>query len=239
MVEIFNALVEILSKAVPALTGARRTKRLNTIGTDLFVIYFRLNEVLVTAEQIVSSLETYVERMGRHLASGGDPYALTAGSWIRELLERQSVNLTRLCDLLASHDMRLVLIDADAYTKLAPLIDRKSGAIRGLLKAIDGQRLPASPSADDVRFILATDDFWSRDRRYDHIIDHLRHDGIPLDRPWGEETYQTVVAYLRERDPKAQLAEIAAGVERLRAALLEHFSVEDLLLAVGDERFGR
>jgi len=48
----------------------------------------------------------------------------------------------------------------------------------------------------------------------------FRDDGIPVDRPWGEETYQTVVGYLRERDPKAQLAEIAAGSSDCARALL-------------------
>jgi hypothetical protein len=77
VIEIVKALVDLLTRAAPALTGARRRQKFTSIGADLFVLYFRLNEVLLTADRIVRSLEVYVQRMTRHLADGGDAYALT------------------------------------------------------------------------------------------------------------------------------------------------------------------
>jgi hypothetical protein len=238
VIEIVKALVDLLARAVPALSGARHNRKLKAVGADLFLLYFRLNEIIVTAERIVRSLEVYAERMSRHLADGSDAHALTAGRWIRDDLVQQAVNLRRMRDLLRRREFTLVLLDADTYNELTPLLDLKGGAIETLLVAIERGTLPASPSSGDLSVVLATTDMWNRDPDYDRIVHHVSHDGIPLDRPWDADVFRVVTAYLRKRDPRAQLAEIRAVVAQLRTTLLQHFAVEDMLLVVGDERFG-
>jgi len=57
-------------------------KRRREIGAELFILYVRLNEAMLTADDIITSLESYTWRTHRHLCSGDDAYALTAGSWI-------------------------------------------------------------------------------------------------------------------------------------------------------------
>jgi hypothetical protein len=60
---------------------------------------------------------------------------------------------------------------------------------------------------------------------------------VPLDEPWNQEIYEQVKLYLEVRNPRAQLKDIKAALESIHAALERTFSIKDILLRVGDERF--
>lgn len=68
MLDILTALIEALSRFVPAFSTARRDKQLREIGVDLYRVYFGINEVLLVAERIVQRLEAYAESEDRTMS---------------------------------------------------------------------------------------------------------------------------------------------------------------------------
>jgi len=66
MIEALGVLVDFLVRAVPGAVGRRRKQKIDDIGAQLFLLYFRLNEMIVTAEQILTVMENYVLRMSRN-----------------------------------------------------------------------------------------------------------------------------------------------------------------------------
>ena len=93
MIELFKLIVEAVTKAIPNISTMRRDKELREIGSDLFLLYVRLNETLICAEEIVNSMEMYVQRMTKHLQQGDDEYALTGGEWIAYKVEQQRLGV--------------------------------------------------------------------------------------------------------------------------------------------------
>ena len=72
MIEIIKAIIEPIAKAisVPELLKSHKDKKAHEIGTELFVMYASLNEILVVGRSIVSELESGTEWMSRKLKEG-------------------------------------------------------------------------------------------------------------------------------------------------------------------------
>jgi hypothetical protein len=51
---------------------------------------------------------------------------------------------------------------------------------------------------------------------------------------WGPEILTQVETYLTRRAPRQQIEEIKVALVAMREALEEHFSIDDVLLEVGD-----
>lgn len=229
MIEIMRAMVDLLARVVPALFRARRDTRLREVGAELFLLYVRLNEALVCADRIVDQLTACV--------SGRSP-ARAAPATLRYELAKQHVTMQRISGLLESQRIQLILLDAGVYHQLVPLVSAKVSSLQTLIATLRAGHLPIDVADHDLR-TLASGEGWEDGLpppAHERILSRIRADALPGDR-WDPDTVIRVAAYLRHRDPKGQLDRIRDAVEQLRAALVAHFSVEDMLLAVGDHRF--
>ncbi|MDX2815403.1 hypothetical protein ABZ312_21040 [Streptomyces sp. NPDC006207] len=244
MVELVRTLVEALVQGLPGLRAIREEKRRSKLGAELFILYVRLNEVMLEAEGIVRNLEGYAERMGRHLEHGDDAYALGAGGWVARGVQRQIVNLARISGLMGDHGVALQIIDPEAYNRLQPLLSGKFNALQVLLAIMRSGALPLAPTQEDLARAMDVGHPGSREgqRRMmanlEEFAPRWRDTALATSSPWGPSTYESVVRYLREREPREQLSEIRAALESLRTALEKHFTISDVLLEVGDARMG-
>lgn len=244
MVELIRTLVEALTQGLPGLRGIRQEKRRRKLGAELFILYVRLNEAMLTADRIVQSLEIYTQRMGRHIEHGNDRYALTAGNWIVGDVQKQIVNLTRISGLMSERGAALQIINPDAYNSLHPLLSGKFNGLRVLLEIMRSGALPLAPTQEDIARV--TDSLGlARHERQRHMMvlmgelsPQWRETALTTSSEWGPSTHDCVVQYLQERKPREQLTEIRNALEMLRAALEEHFTITDVLLEVGDSRLG-
>lgn len=87
----------------------------------------------------------------------------------------------------------------------------------------------------------ASDDIARHDQfdRYHKLRKELAVNSVPMDEPWGPEILAIVKDYLASRKPREQLDEIRISLEKIKAALEEHFTISDILLRAGDPRFDR
>ncbi|AEV84209.1 hypothetical protein ACWT_3186 [Actinoplanes sp. SE50] len=242
MLEALGLVVDFLTRAIPAAAGRRRKKKLDDVGSELFLIYFRLNEVIVTAERILGVLENYVRRMSQNDGRSHLLEDLTGKSWQTGLLMRQRTNLQEVAELIFRDRSGLMLIDAPSYNALTPLLDRKMGLIRVLIRAMDGNRLPVAPSAEDIHCVVSLYalggqhlDLDSEEMR--RVQDRIFAEALSFDDVMDESTYRAVQRYLDAENPREQLKRIKGSVSNMRRSLLKHFTVEDMLLRAGDERF--
>lgn len=244
MVELIRTLVEALTQGLPGLRGIREEKRRHKLGAELFLLYVRLNEAMLTADHIVQNLETYTRRMGGHIEHGNDRYALTAGNWIVGDVQKQIVNLTRISGLMSQRGAALQIINPDAYNALHPLLSGKFNGLRVLLEIMRSGALPLAPTQDDIARATASESVPWHNRQHhmmmlmQELSPRWRESALTTSSAWGPSTYDYVVQYLQERKPREQLTEIRDALEMLRAALEEHFTIADVLLEVGDSRMG-
>jgi hypothetical protein len=237
MIDLIKTLVEALAQAIPQFREMRVDKRKREIAAQLFLLYVRLNEAMLAADDIISSLEMYVYRMGRHLAHGDDAYALTAGRWVASKVQHQVTNLERIDQLLHDRKIILQILDSDSYNRLFPLLDHKFGALTYLLRVMREGSLPLSLSKEDWETLMDV----GRDQSTLHHVMIDLHPGwrqgtVSTATEWGQETYERVVAYLQGRQPREQIAEMRAVLSSLREVLERNFSIADVLVEVGDKR---
>jgi hypothetical protein len=240
VLEFIQAILSVVAKAVPAAIGQRRDSRLSEIGAELFLFYIQVNEALVCAEDIVSSLEVYVQRMSEHLATGTDSYALTAGGWITPKIARQCVNLAKIGETMQRWGRPLQIIDGESFAEIAVLLSGKRNALNTLLATMQARELPLSATAEELHALARAAQRAGRDEehaRLDQLDEAIRKDSVSLHSRWDPDVYRVVESYLRDRNPRQQVAQIRSVLEDIRSALEQNFSLTDVLMRVGDERF--
>lgn len=219
MIEILGLIVETLAKVVPGLKNDRSRNKYASVGAELLIFYNEANSMLVVGQSLVTSLRTYVRRMERHLATGEDPYALTAGQWVHEGLQEQSVRLS----ILSQSFQRLwnelsPLVDTSAFQRLVVLLDSKADAVGALRRFMETGSMPIDLNHELERMIDAgaanksglTMNGFLAGHRYQSALQR-----IPTNVPWEEDVLEIVKRYLEVREPEAQLAEIASHLESI------------------------
>jgi hypothetical protein len=243
MLEIVKVILEVVGKALnpSEITKMRKEKKLRELGADLFLLYTHLNEILITGEEIIRSLEGYVSRMERHLTQGDDAYALTAGSWVKNKIVEQSFSLRKFGRTAERFANEMQILDADAYRKLQPLISDKMNVLWGLISVMDGGYLPMlGPTEADLLMLAEQkkeDPHGSTFGKLSRIGHDLRVSSISSKVDWDENIYKQIKEYLLTREPRKQLEEIRIVLQQIRASLEGNFSLQDVLLEVGDRRF--
>jgi hypothetical protein len=246
MFELIKIMVEAITKSlsIKSITELRKSKRLTEIGTNLFIIYSALNNMLVVGREIVRELEIGLEWMERKIEEGEPEREFFTN--LNFLLTQQSVNIVRLVRSLKDIKAELLLVAPDVYLNLAPLIHGKFNAISVLLAELSVRSsFPklVSLSQDGLQKLEES----QKRTRESHNIPRLNpffDDGFliaePIENLSAIPTYKRDVIrkYLEERHPREVLAEIERAAEILREAIKENFSLQDILLKVGDDRAG-
>jgi hypothetical protein len=240
VIEFLQPLVDAVAQAVPAMVKKKERDATAQLGAELFLVYVQSNEALVLAEEIVSTLETYVERM-----ANGDRYALEAGSWVSGKIHDQLRNITAIRNRVERFRWEFQVLDGRASNELEFLLGMKYSALRALAGALDEERMPLRKSGllIDDQGVLRRSDFQSsmdfEDQRFTHLYQDLKEHSVAMDKPWGPEILAVVKDYLADRKPREHLAKIQASLEQIRAALATHFTISDILLHAGDPRAAR
>jgi len=242
MLGFIQFVLDLVSKALPAIAKGRKADRLNDIGVELFWFYVRVNEALMQGERIVNLLEACAA--DRRPGVPAQVEADRTNDLRRLLAEHAQIqrrNLTRIVVIVDEWSGHLQIIQGESYVKLRKLLIEKSGALCILLGMIDYHRLlPLSFPIELLEPWLSTpgpSDVLSVRRAHDEFDAAIRRQSIDLGAPWTSETRDIAKAYLAERNPRQQLADIRVSLEEIRSALADTFSLGEVLLKVGDERF--
>lgn len=240
MLELLKVLIETMTKALPAVGAAARSKRLGDMGAELFMLYAQLNEAMLCAEDIVQSLRVYANRMARHLEHGDDSSALAAGDWIRDMVQQQRFTLDRVGSTMSRLSIQLNILAPGSIARLAPLLRAKANALDILLAVMARGGFPmAEPSPRQIAVLqdpTAVDDY-EEFMRLDAVRSVLENGAVSTERRWDEHVYVMVVHYLENERPEERVREIRSLLEEIRQVLDSTFSLQDVLLRVGDRRF--
>lgn len=239
MIEFLKLLVDIASKAISGLGTRHDKKRMSDIGAELFMFYIQVNEALVAGYAIVKSLEFYVESMDSCIAGGGDPDAFKGRPEISHRLQVQRDNLARIGETMQRWGRPLQILDGEACAQIAPLLHGKMNALDALLRLLGEGNLPITMTLEQL-LALGHSEESSGSQMYRRLMEfeeNATNGAVSLGVPWGGEIHKRVKLYLETRNPRRQLDEIRHNLERIREALDRNFTITDILLRVGDERF--
>jgi hypothetical protein len=238
VLELLKVLIETVTRALPAAGSAARQRRLHEMGAELFMLYAQLNEAMLCAEDIVSNLRAYVSRMAQHLEHGNDPYALTAGTWIRDVVQQQRFTLGRIGSTMNRLSTQLNILAPGSIARLAPLLRGKANALDSLLTVMSRGGFPmAEPSVEQLARLQQHGHGGAEFDELDAVRSVLERGAVSTLQRWDEPIYREVVRYLEHERPEERVREIRALLEEIRQVLDSTFSLQDVLLKVGDHRF--
>lgn len=240
MLEFLQPLVDLVTKAIPAIAKQNERDKAAKLGAELFLLYVQCNEALVLGAQIVHMLEGYLEEVAR-----GSRWADGSREAVSRRMREQLHNLTGIANRLEEFQFGLHVLDGPAYLELKFLTDMKGNALHALCAALDEERLPLRTAGVliDNDGVLQLPDDGPRHRALAEVqhrlADELTANSVPLDLPWGPDVAATISRYLAVRKPHEQLERIRTALERIREALVANFSLNDILLRAGDPRGNR
>ena len=243
MLDIIKMILDILSKFInpSEISRVHKEKRVRDLGAELFLLYVNLNEILLSAEQIIERLERYLKYVDDWMAHGHIAYAMSA-SWAHNRkveLDQQLQNIIKLSGNLNRFGPQLQILNADAYSKLQKSFVSKTNILQnliGLLRHMLHEKcLPVLPS-NKLESLL-------------HPIQEGNFEIVPTwqqlfeesvsfsdTSAWGPNTYKKIESFLNSGKPRQQLDDIRAALQQLHSTLRENFSIQDILLEVGDRR---
>lgn len=240
MLETIGAIVQLLEKLLPALDYGKwkREQRMKELGVELFRIYVHLNEILVNGREVQGSIRVYISRMEQHLSTGDDEYALTGGQWIAHRIRQQQHSIAQLGRALQRVGPQLQVIDGSTYARLMPLMSGKLNVLDSLLAVLSAERLPLREVAEEELLQLQSLRGLPELNSLKALRDRMLSESVPTSEPWDKSVYHKLRSYVNTGGADERLDAIERLLERLKAALEEHFSITDVLLSIGDERFG-
>ncbi|MET8075907.1 hypothetical protein [Streptomyces sp. NPDC005303] len=223
MIELLKFLVETLTQGLPGLTSARGEKKRRALAVELFLLYVRCNEAMITADSIVSLLNRYgqagADQWNRHWLK----------QELKESVQRQYVTVRSLTGLLSDQSEVMWIIDSDPEEKLDVLMNRKSGRLIELLGILHDGHIPL-----DVDLDLLGEE--ARSVRLSHSAGPLyARFTVSLSNDFGRDA-RDFREYMESGVPQNQISEIRAALRRFREALESNFSIADVLVDVGDRR---
>ncbi|MFI1156185.1 hypothetical protein [Streptomyces sioyaensis] len=236
MIEIIKALVEAIVTGIPGIRAAKREKKFRKLGVDLFLLYVKLNEVTLTAGEIIHQLEDFTTRTEQEVSEGD----YWSDSRIRRLVSHQSRKLEEVLSLLDFNSILVQVLEPQAYNQIVPLLAFKNGAIRTLQGILITRHLPLDPTRDEVEdwSLRISRRNYTTDRARAEIDHHIQRQGWRWRETalhlwdWDADTQAQIVQYLERRQPREQLEEIKSALALLRSSLMENFTMADILLEV-------
>ena len=248
MIEILKLIFDKvdLSKVIRAARDARKAE----LASELFLVVVYANEIVITARLIISSLESVCILHGgtKHMARGR----------AARLLREQYVNLRKLNALLRRLHIEMNIVDPSLFRKLSELSFGKFDLImeiedlcrEGNLLVIndlseflmDNRSETVANVRNPMNLKKVMGDFFIKGRRaaltHDAIRlglekqNHLKSCSINLDRELSEPEMKRINSYLRERNPKQMIDDLALTIDSIQHKLSEHFTLSDVLLNV-------
>jgi hypothetical protein len=216
MLEAIKVAIELLSKSInpSAISEWRRKKKLQEIGARLFLLYMMLNEVLLTGEDILDELYregSLASKEGQGEQQEDEPI------WrrrIRRLLKQQSENFEYIYDQLYLLRPELVAIDDESDYSVHRLLGNKFRRLAVVCELIEDDRIPPNNLLSGFSIV---------------------EESISCSVPWTAETYAKIEKHVSEG--RKGIEDIRVALGQLRTSLKETFSIQDILLGVGDEKF--
>lgn len=250
MIELIKAIAEPVIKAISVkdLIEARKSKRIHAVGTELFLLYASLNEILITGRQIIATLEDVRGRVERSKPHG--LHKVPHVTNLSVLLEHQAVNLRRSFDTINRLGLELQVIAPSVYLQVAPVFNGKGNllhhiadiATEGLTRFDDDEIVEAIGPANQSRInsLLSKSGGLTEDLVFNYsssVRPRLRPELVLPDLSTiTYEGYERVVGYLDNHDPTQALDQLEKILIEFREKLEANFTLQEILLQVADKR---
>jgi hypothetical protein len=251
MLDIVKMVIDLLSKFInpSEISKLRREKRLTDLDIELFFLYVDLNEILLAGEEMIENWKYYLNRIDRRRGYGYDTYSMPKSfteARLGELLW-QIHRIQGLGRVLSKFSAQLQILNAEAYLKLTLLLFRGRGKLLFLeeLHIVIGREefmplLSEDMLNDALKEIIKYEEghYGDRDDVFRNATKKLFEEVIPLSdsSSWDASIYKKVESYLNSGKPRQQLDEIRTVLQQLYSTLKDNFSIQDILLKVGDRR---
>ena len=250
MFELIKLFAEQIIKTLDlsSLAKYRKSSKKAEIGANLFLLYSSLNRIYGRGIELLNELEHVCKRLDRYIEEGRNDQ--TISSWhAARLLNDQYVDVLQVRASFIRLYTLLDVVSGDLSGRMYVFIGGKINAIRFLgilISGISNGKESAKfhsalfgPNSDErlVREIIRMRDQGGRwIKRTDDLLNTQdRAESFQSISAMSREQVEVLRRFLSERNPRSQLEALQPILADLHKKLSENFSVEDVLLKIGDD----
>lgn len=234
MYKIIEKVIDVLLDELKPSRIEQRIKdqKASELGTELFLLYISTNTIISEGFSIVASLDTYLERMARHISKGDDAYATTFNTFVGKRIVNQKENIIKFGESASRLSDELDLVSAEAHRELRRLLSGKFNALNNLLQLLNSGNFPVNHE----NLLIPSDPHLHSQQLTELRRSISKIPLLPLEQSWDEKIYPIIQSYMASGEARTRLTEISKAAESLKNALEKHFSLKDVLIKVGDRR---
>lgn len=240
MFEFLKMLLETFKDSISLdrILEAKKKKDVNVVGTELFLLYQKLNDIVVVGRWIIADIDNSIDWLEKKQEAG--ELSATRHTRLAKLLDYQRAQLMDFTRILMNMRYSLNIISPDEYSRLVPLLEGKGKYIVWLLTLIHREKnyldikpLPFIEFLDSCdgkpAHVLATP---PREEILDDAFDGLVPD---IERVTADQL-PALRSYREHRNGEQVLQEIEELASQLRKNIIENFDAKDILVSLGDTR---
>lgn len=252
MIEFLKILAESLLKwlSPETLRATIRQKRLREIGAELFLLYSSLNEIYVTALSIIKEIEVFSDFIQRKALAGKRKWEYRRDP-LKTLLRQQKVAIGRLCQTLNELRHELKVLSPEVYSVLEAFFEYK----RSMIDSLEGglfytqdkygrlidtalKTLPEQAIIEAAQLVLSSelDALSFKGSPIGKTLSRYRAGVINIDPNKLNRGASGAVSAFLATEPRQKLEVLKQCLVQLRSILEKTFSIQDVLLEVGDRR---
>ncbi|MEO1033697.1 MAG: hypothetical protein AAFX55_20095 [Bacteroidota bacterium] len=238
MIEVLKILASNLLKilSVENIANVRKNKKLNNLGVEIFLLYSNLNTILVCGREIIKELENASRWMKRKIDHG--EINREYQNQISSLLKNQLIQLNQFIQAYYRIGNQLELLSPEFKLNLYPIIGDKISVLSILTRCISGEIGQSTQliSIDEKRIIELMENprrfYGFREAEELIVINH----GIENTDNLTAESYDIIQRYLESGIPYKRLDEIESLTKKLNVLIKENFTIDNILIAVGNKK---
>lgn len=248
MFDLIKFVIEKVILAIPwkAIKESKNKKQLNEIGAQLFLFYMALNRIVSNGDAIIREIESIFDWLDRKEREGKIKEEIVLSDLYYQLVA-QGTSIVDLSSSAGRLAASLELVAPGPYSEIFPLIRGKATALQEISVALSGGpsiwvgRSRPQPTLEhvrvtareDIRGVRETINMADLSREVDAAFDL----SVTLRAERGVLKREQLVLLRNFYDTSArreQLDILRKNASDLRKEIIANFSVQDLLLYVGD-----
>jgi hypothetical protein len=251
MLEMIKTITSAIKESVEIIEKVKNhfdEKKGRRLAQTLHLVYLRLNECLVTGNQIIDTLDKFVLDSEQLIYSGRYQIAID-GYVFDDLLRKQIANLDSLSECLNDYSEIVKILDNDLYLRLEQFLEWKGVGVNFARSLLERGKIPFDGlDIDDVKQLteLGT---WSMAWYHDKsaIAQRVEKNSFDVELLFNHEEensknaiklnqLQRLNELLKKNDLRHHLVEAKKDMIKIREFIATHFSIVDLMIDVGSDQ---
>jgi hypothetical protein len=230
MLELIKLLIEIASKLGDAIHSSR-DRRFKRLGQSMFLIHFRITEVINTGDEIIGALERFQKCVQFRMTNWKEDLPRAASICSPKpdfyLFNEQYLNINRLYSAISNVQTEFKLLSPDVEANLTMLTGIKSCALDFITSSLRQGHILIDYPNEMAEFARAYQDF-SPTPKAEEIFAQTKVHTLDVSHV-NAKSFSHLLRYLNSKQPEKHIQSFQSVNKKLRLLIEKHWTIKEIL----------